>query len=102
MAQGIVDRDLLTLAEAAKRIPGRPHTTTIWRWCRRGHRGITLPYRRLGRRILIDPYDVDRFAQRLAELDQREPAQSSPRQTSRSRRASRAERAEREADREGI
>jgi hypothetical protein len=34
--------ELLTLAEAAKVIPSHPHTSTLWRRCLRGIRGIRL------------------------------------------------------------
>jgi hypothetical protein len=34
--------ELLTFSQAAKRLPGRPHSSTIWRWHMRGVRGIRL------------------------------------------------------------
>lgn len=33
---------LLSLAEAAKKLPGRPHISTVHRWRQRGVRGIKL------------------------------------------------------------
>ena len=34
--------DLVTLAEARKLFPNRPHISTIWRWIQRGTRGHRL------------------------------------------------------------
>jgi len=40
------DEDLITLTEAAKCLPKvngkKPAVCTLWRWCRRGLRGISL------------------------------------------------------------
>lgn len=42
----------LTLTEAAKTAPGRPHAATIWRWYRHGVRGVRLEtFVRGGRRF---------------------------------------------------
>jgi hypothetical protein len=34
--------ELLTLAAAASLLPTRPHVSTLWRWCRRGVKGVRL------------------------------------------------------------
>jgi hypothetical protein len=34
--------DLLTLSEAARLLPGRPHTSTLWRWIHKGIKGCRL------------------------------------------------------------
>lgn len=59
----------LTLTEAAKRSPGRPHASTLWRWCREGLHGVRLEYVRFGRRIFTSTEALDRFAQALADTD---------------------------------
>ena len=65
--------DLITLTEATKHLPRfngkRIAVSTIWRWCRHGCRGISLPYVRLGRRMLTSREAVDHFSHRLAEID---------------------------------
>jgi hypothetical protein len=71
--------DLIPLAAAAKRLPGKPHLTALWRWCRldllaRNGDRIRLEVTRLGMRL----YGVSAFgsawlaelATRLAEADQ--------------------------------
>ena len=67
--------DLITLAEAARRLPkidGRKICSgTIWRWCRFGLRGVWLEYVRVGRKICTTREAMLRFFTRLAELDER-------------------------------
>ena len=59
-----------TLSEVAKRLPGRPSTCSLWRWCRKGHRGVKLSYTRLGKKILVTPEALVEFCRAVAELDQ--------------------------------
>jgi hypothetical protein len=103
----IIDRtDLLSLCEAARRLPGRPHRSTLWRWARKGietSRGrVRLKVLRLGRRVLIDPVNVAEFAQALAEADIIRNDVRPLAMPASTRRSSRAEVAEREADALGI
>ncbi len=62
------------LADVARWLPKfqgtKIHTSTLWRWCSRGVRGVRLEYLRLGGRILASVEAVTRFAAKLAELDQ--------------------------------
>ena len=106
----IIDRDdLLTLTEAAKRLPGRPHRSTLWRWARKG---IELPdgsrvhlrVRRLGRWTLVAPEDIDSFSAALTEADdhRHQQPQHEVRTARAPRRSNRAERAQREAEELGI
>lgn len=37
-----LDENLVTLAQAAKLLPGRPNISTLWRWSRRGVKGVIL------------------------------------------------------------
>lgn len=38
----MLDREFLSINEAAGIVPGRPHVSTIWRWINRGVRGVKL------------------------------------------------------------
>ena len=64
---------LLSLTDAAKTLPKidgkRPHTSTLWRWCRKGLRGVRLEYIRLGNRICTSADALSRFANELAATD---------------------------------
>ena len=77
-----LDQDLISLAEAARRLPridGRKIAIpTIWRWCRRGLRGARLEYMRVGRRVCTTQAALRRFFNQLAELDERVPPPGRP------------------------
>ena len=63
---------LLTLTEAAARLGRggkRPSTCTVWRWCRKGCRGVSLAYLRMGREIRVTEEALRDFGQRLAQAD---------------------------------
>lgn len=64
---------LLTLGAAADFIKGLTGRTvsacSIWRWCRRGIRGVRLPYCRVGRSIHVTENDLTEFFRRLAQVD---------------------------------
>ena len=68
------DEELISLAAAARRLPkidGRKVAIpTVWRWCRKGLRGVRLPYTRLGRRICVSPAALSAFFGQLAEWDE--------------------------------
>jgi hypothetical protein len=72
------DETLLTLAAASKHVPGHPHASTLWRWCRQGIQGVQLEYRRVGRRIVTSRTAIDRFSQRVTEADRAAYASSHP------------------------
>ena len=58
----------------------RLHSSTLWRWCRRGVKGVKLEYRRFGRRICTTTAALDRFARRLAAADEQvDPVAAPPR-----------------------
>ena len=98
----------LTLAEATKALAvtggKRPATSTLWRWCRRGLRGIKLDYVRMGRRILTSRDALDRFSKALAELDDHDQEALAPSSEGggRGRSRSRTTRAHAELSREGL
>jgi hypothetical protein len=68
------DEELITLTQAAKclpRIDGRKVSVcTLWRWCRKGLRGVFLRYVRVGRRVCTTQTALLQFFTALAELDQ--------------------------------
>jgi hypothetical protein len=76
------DAELLTLAEATRRLPRidgkKIAIPTIWRWCRRGLRGVRLEYTRVGRRICVSPAALSTFFGQLAEMDERVPPPGRP------------------------
>lgn len=65
--------NFLTLSQASKRLPrvnGRKvHTSTLWRWCRRGCKGVTLRYYRIGRTIMTTEKALQQFFTALAQAD---------------------------------
>jgi len=70
---------LLTLAQAAARIPSRPNLSTLWRWCTKGIDGVRLQHVRIGRKILVDADSLDTFfrasaAAAIQRLDARHAA----------------------------
>jgi hypothetical protein len=73
MAIELASECIVTLAEAAKILPPlygkRPAISTIWRWCRKGIRGVHLEYIRVGRNIATSREALGRFVNRLAEAD---------------------------------
>ena len=71
--------ELLTLSEAAQRLPRvhhkRIHVSTLWRWCRKGLRGIRLEYVKVGRKIMVTPQGLERFFNALAQADTQQDPQ---------------------------
>ena len=71
------DEQLITLAEATKHLPKvdgkKVSVCTLWRWCRRGLRGLFLEYVRVGRKICTTREAMLRFFSELADLDDRVP-----------------------------
>lgn len=84
----------LTFSEAAAILPmfngKRPHTSTVWRWARKGCRGVRLESLRLGGRFVTSVQALERFGQALAEADNlpqasvRKPATPTAKQRERS------------------
>ncbi|MGD0089101.1 MAG: DUF1580 domain-containing protein [Planctomycetota bacterium] len=78
MAINIQNEQLLSLKDAAKVLPPvdgkRPHISTMWRWCRRGLRGIRLEYVRLGHRVCTSAAALSRFTNNLAAADESAPS----------------------------
>jgi len=68
------DESLISLGEAAKLLPKvngkKPAICTLWRWCRKGLRGVSLEYIRVGRKICTSHEAMLRFFADLADLDE--------------------------------
>ncbi len=61
-----IKENLMTFGEAAKLLPRRPAPSTLWRWHRKGVRGIKLEALRLGGRIYTSPESLNKFGNALA------------------------------------
>ncbi len=62
----IRDEELLTLVEAARRVPHRPHIATLHRWVARGVRNVRLEAVRIGGRTYTSTEALQRFVDRLS------------------------------------
>jgi hypothetical protein len=60
---------LLHLSQAARLLPHRPHASTLWRWCRKGYRGVRLEYSRMGKRIYVTAESLERFGEAVARAE---------------------------------
>lgn len=74
----------LTLSQLARRCPGRPHVTTLWRWARRGVKArngqrVRLRHVRVGETIYAHRDWLNDFFAALAEHDCRHFEHSRPR-----------------------
>ncbi len=100
----------ISLTAAARNLPKidgkRPHTSTIWRWCRRGIRGVRLEYAKVGGRIVTTSRCLNEFAARLAAADDPPTRPAFPAPTPRKRTEAQRQRdiakAERELSAAGI
>ncbi|MGB2985455.1 MAG: DUF1580 domain-containing protein [Phycisphaerae bacterium] len=85
------DEHVVTFSEAARSLPKvngrRPHASSIWRWVRKGIRGVKLESRRVGGRFVTSLEALERFSKALAEIDlpDRPKTTSGRRATSRQR-----------------
>ena len=72
------DKGLISLTEATRIMPRldgkKVSTCAVWRWARRGLRGVKLDYCRVGRRICVTHQALRQFFTRLTELDRQVPA----------------------------
>ena len=59
----------LTLSQAAKLVPGKPHPATIWRWCRDGANGVRLAFIKSGARIVVSERALIEFLERSTQAD---------------------------------
>ena len=68
----MLNETVVTFPEAAKRLPTingkNVHASSVWRWARKGVRGVYLESRRLGGRYLTSLEALERFTEKLAEV----------------------------------
>jgi len=99
MATISLSENLITLAEAAKHLPGRPHKATIWRWATGGVRGGILLESILSGGVRYTSTEaLDRFIKATTEAANRRHA---PKRTRRDRQRA-IEAAERQLDAAGL
>ena len=94
----VLSEDMVTLTEATKIIPGRPCSSSIWRWYQHGCRGIKLETAIVGGRRFTSREAIERFVRRTTEARNGAPVNSAP---CRQRQAAIAK-AERELEAAGI
>lgn len=78
-----LSEDLLRFAEAARLFPRRragKHVSpsTVWRWCRHGHKGIRLEYVRVGGTLMTNRSAIREFLAALTTMDQAAAAGQAP------------------------
>ncbi len=71
-----MNKEYVTLAQAAKLSPGRPSANAVWRWARKGIRSrsgdrVRLEHVRMGGKIFTTREWLKQFGQRLAADDAR-------------------------------
>lgn len=91
---------LVTMTEAAKLLPRRPHTSTLWRWWRVGVRGCRLETVVCGGVRYTTREAMARFIRQLTEGNT--AGHDEPTATAARRREQELERAERDCDRAGL
>ena len=94
----IQSEEILSLSQAARSLPGRPHLSTIHRWRLRGIRGVKLETILVGGRRYTSREALERFSERITAIANGEPL---PHRTNRQRAAA-IGRAERELNAAGI
>ena len=88
MRNTLFDEELLSLSQAAKSLPSRPHPSTVWRWTKRGVRGVRLETIVIASRRFTSREALERFvAATTAVVDGDTTAQHSARFTPRVREA---------------
>jgi len=105
---------LLTLSEAAKIAPGRPHSGSVWRCCRRGVKArdgtrVFLEHLRFAGKIYTSAEALSRFSEALTAADvayfNQAPGDSTtppPRKRTATQRSRAVERAHKELEAAGI
>ena len=75
---GILSEQTVTLTEASRIFPGRPHSSTLWRWHQRGCRGIRLETAVIGGRRYTSREAIERFIGRTTEARNGAPVNFKP------------------------
>jgi hypothetical protein len=61
------DEDILTIKQAAKRLPTRPHISALYRWAKEGLHGIRLETLRVGGTMCTSTEALQRFFSAVTE-----------------------------------
>lgn len=61
--------DFMSLSDAAKQFPGRPHISTLIRWSRKGVRDVKLETVVVGHRRFVTQEAIDEFIRKLNQTD---------------------------------
>ena len=81
MAIDVKTENLITLTQATKLLPPtggkRIHISTLWRWCKKGLKGINLEYIRTGSKIITSQEAMQRFFDTVTKLDETQQQHSS-------------------------
>lgn len=77
MTETVFNQQLLTLKEASKRIPSRPHVATLWRWVNIGCRGVRLESWLIGGLRYTSVEAIDRFFAAMNSKPATQPANRS-------------------------
>jgi len=73
MSIDIQSETTCSIAEAAKRFPGRPHVATVWRYVHHGVHGQRLETIKVGGKRFTSHEAIERFIERVtAAADRRE------------------------------
>ena len=78
-----LDEQLISLKQAASRLPGRPHISTLHRWRSRGSGGVKLGVVKIGGRVFTSVEELERFIQARTAASSHD--RSPERQTSKQR-----------------
>lgn len=95
----LTTEEVITMADAAKRLPTRPNIRTLYRWARVGVGGVKLRTIKVGSRVCTSAEALNDFCNRAATPDGADAVAAVPRSTSQRRRA--AERAGRRLEARG-
>lgn len=93
----VLNQDLFPIREAPKRLPNRPHISTVWRWIERGCRGQKLQSWLIGGIRHTSTEAIDDFLRRINSVSTTAPPASTPRSRARA-----IAEAERELNEQGI
>jgi len=68
----------LSLSEATRVMPKidgkKLHVSTMWRWCKKGLRGVRLEHIRIGHRVCTTYPAISRFVNKLADVETLTPS----------------------------
>ena len=67
---------IVTMAEAARRMPGRPNVSTLWRWRKKGINGVKLETIKCGSKRLTSVEAIQRFVAQSTAADQPMPPET--------------------------